>query len=171
MSRAGAVTREAKVRVSSITPFLWFNDDAEEAVSLYVSVFDGSKVTAVTRFGPAGPGRPGDVFVINFELAGREFIALNVERKFAFTPAFSLQASCRTQRQVDEVWDRLSEGGTPGQCGWLEDRFGLSWQVVPERLEELLNSRDPEKATRVFTALMAMKKIEVAGLERAARGE
>jgi len=162
--------RPRSISVSGITPFLWFNGQAEPAVRLYTSLFSRSRINTVTRYGPDGPGKPGDVFVIEFELNGQEFTALSLPRKFEFTEAFSLQVGCRNQQQVDFLWDRLSKGGEPGMCGWLKDAFGVSWQIVPDRLGELMSSKDAAKVRRVTAALMQMTKIDVATLERAARG-
>lgn len=159
-----------KVAVSGITPFLWFNGNAEAAARLYVSLFHRSKIGHVTRYGPGGPGKPGEVFVVEFELGGRPFTALSLPRPFEFTEAFSLQVGCRDQAQVDFLWRRLSEGGVPGQCGWLKDRFGVSWQIVPDRLGQLLSSRDSRKVQRVTAAMLTMGKLDIAALERAARG-
>jgi predicted 3-demethylubiquinone-9 3-methyltransferase (glyoxalase superfamily) len=154
--------RPARVGVEAVTPFLWFNDQAERAVRFYVSLFRGSKVTRVS------PGADGRVLTVAFELAGQPFVALNGGPHFALTPAFSVLVSCRTQREVDRLWETLSRGGEKSRCGWLIDRFGLSWQIVPTRLMELLADRDRERAERVMAAMLKMRKIVVADLERAA---
>lgn len=154
--------------MKKITPFLWFDNDAEEAVELYTSVFKNAKVLAVQRYGAGGPGKEGSVMTIHFELEGQELIALNGGPHFKHSEAFSLSVDCKSQAEVDELWERLSAGGQPGQCGWLKDRFGLSWQIVPSRLVELLGDRDRKKAARVMGAMMKMHKIDIAALERAA---
>jgi predicted 3-demethylubiquinone-9 3-methyltransferase (glyoxalase superfamily) len=151
-----------------ITPFLWFNDEAEEAANFYVSVFRNSKVKAVTRYGDAGPGPKGSVMTVSLELDGQEFTALNGGPQFAFTEAVSFVVHCDTQQDVDEYWDKLTQGGRAVQCGWLKDKYGLSWQIVPKALPRLLQQTDPKKAQRVVQALMQMTKIDVAQLEQAA---
>ncbi|HEX6838351.1 MAG TPA: VOC family protein [Polyangia bacterium] len=154
--------------MKKITPFLWFDNDAEAAVELYTSVFENSKVLSVQRYGAAGPGKEGSVMTIHFELEGQELIALNGGPHFEHSEAFSLSVDCKSQAEVDELWARLSAGGQPSQCGWLKDRFGLSWQIVPSRLVELLGDKDRQKAARVMSAMMKMTKIDIAALERAA---
>jgi predicted 3-demethylubiquinone-9 3-methyltransferase (glyoxalase superfamily) len=154
--------------MKKITPFLWFDNDAEEAVELYTSVFKNAKVHSVQRYGAGGPGKEGSVMTIHFELEGQELIALNGGPHFKHSEAFSLSVDCKSQAEVDELWARLSAGGQPGQCGWLKDRFGLSWQIVPSRLVELLGDKDRAKAARVMGAMMKMHKIDIAALERAA---
>ena len=151
-----------------ITPFLWFADQAEPAANFYVSVFRNSKVKAVTRYGDAGPGPKGSVMTVNFELDGQEFTALNGGPQFTFTEAVSFVVHCDTQQDVDEYWNKLTQGGQAVQCGWLKDKYGLSWQIVPKALPRLLQQTDPKKAQRVVQALMQMTKIEVAKLEQAA---
>ena len=151
-----------------ITPFLWFNSNAEEAANFYASVFKNSKVKAVTRYSGAGPGPKGSVMTVNFELDGQEFTALNGGPQFAFTEAVSFVVHCDTQQDVDEYWNKLTEGGRAVQCGWLKDKYGLSWQIVPKALPRLLQQTDPKKAQRVVQALMQMTKIDVAQLEQAA---
>jgi len=151
-----------------ITPFLWFNDEAEAAANFYVSVFRNSKVKAVTRSGDAGPGPKGSVMTVSLELDGQEFTALNGGPQFAFTEAVSFVVHCDTQQDVDEYWDKLTQGGRAVQCGWLKDKYGLSWQIVPKALPRLLQQTDPKKAQRVVQALMQMTKIDVAQLEQAA---
>jgi predicted 3-demethylubiquinone-9 3-methyltransferase (glyoxalase superfamily) len=147
-----------------ITPFLWFNDKAEEAVNFYTSVFENSRVKNVMR----NPGAGDAVLGLDFELEGQEFMALNGGPQFTFTPAISLFVHCSTQAEVDELWEKLSEGGRIEQCGWLQDRYGLSWQIVPDRLGELLRDPDREKAGRVMQAMMGMKKLNIRELEEAA---
>lgn len=146
----------------TITTFLTYNDQAEEAANLYTSVFSNSKITRVTRQGNAGP-----VMSVNFQLDGKEFYALNGGPHFTFSPGISLFVSCDTQAELDEYWERLSEGGQRGQCGWLIDKFGVSWQIVPSRLGELLGNKDPEKAKRAMQAMMNMTKLDIAVLEAA----
>jgi len=153
--------------VQKITPFLWYDNNAEEAVSLYISVFKNSKITDITRYGDAGPGPKGSVMTIAFQLEGQDFIALNGGPMFKFTEAISLSVDCKTQQEVDELWEKLSAGGQPGQCGWLKDKFGLSWQIVPSALVEMLQDKNAEKSNRVMQAMMQMRKIDVASLRRA----
>jgi predicted 3-demethylubiquinone-9 3-methyltransferase (glyoxalase superfamily) len=152
---------------NKITTFLTYDGDAEEAIVLYTSVFPNSRVTSTRRYGDAGPGPKGSLMTATFELDGQEFMALNGGPSFAFAQGISLFVDCETQEQVDELWERLSEGGEQGPCGWLTDRFGVSWQIVPRRLGELLDDEDPEKANRVMEAMLKMGKIEIAELERA----
>jgi predicted 3-demethylubiquinone-9 3-methyltransferase (glyoxalase superfamily) len=151
-----------------LTPCLWFDTDGEAAAELYTSVFPNSKILDVTRYGPAGPRPEGTVMTVSFELDGQKFLALNGGPNFTFNEAVSFQIHCRDQDEVDHYWEKLGEGGEPGPCGWLKDRFGLSWQVVPNRLPELLEDPDREKANRVMAAMLEMGKIEIAELERAA---
>ena len=153
-----------------ITPFLWFDDQAEEAARLYVSLFKNSKLLSVTRYGKAGPGPAGSVMTVTFELDGQKFIALNGGPHFKFTEAISFSIDCQTQEEVDEFWKKLSEGGEEGQCGWLKDRFGLSWQVNPRILGEMLSDPDPAKSKRVMEAMLQMKKIDVTRLKHAYEG-
>jgi predicted 3-demethylubiquinone-9 3-methyltransferase (glyoxalase superfamily) len=151
-----------------ITPCLWFDTEGEEAAKLYTSVFPNSRILDISRYGSAGPRPEGTVMTVSFELDGQKFLALNGGPEFSFTEAVSFQVSCETQEAVDAFWSALSEGGEEGPCGWLKDRFGLSWQIVPTRLPELLGDPDAEKAQRVMQAMLQMKKIEIDGLERAA---
>ena len=153
--------------MQKITPFLWFDGNAEEAVTLYLSVFKNSKITKVTRYGDAGPGPKGSVMTIAFQLEGQDFIALNGGPMFKFTEAISFSVDCKSQQEVDELWEKLSAGGQPGQCGWLKDKFGLSWQIVPSALVEMLQDEDAEKSKRVMQAMMQMRKIDIAGLRQA----
>jgi predicted 3-demethylubiquinone-9 3-methyltransferase (glyoxalase superfamily) len=154
-----------------ITSFLWYDTQAEEAADLYTSVFPNSKITDIARYGEAGPGTPGSVMTVAFELDGQPFVALNGgPQHFAFNESVSFQIDCGDQNEVDHYWNALSDGGEEGPCGWLKDRFGLSWQVVPVRLVELLTDPDRERAQRATKAMLEMKKIDVAGLERAADG-
>jgi len=152
-----------------ITTFLWFDDNAEEAMNHYVSIFKSSKVLNVTRYGEAGPGPAGTVMVCSFQLEGQEFAALNGGPQFKFTEAISLAVHCDSQKEVDDLWAKLSKGGAPGQCGWLKDKFGLSRQIVPRVMIELLQDKDPVKSQRVMRAMMQMTKIDIAGLQRAYR--
>ena len=156
--------------MQKIVPFLWFNDQAEEAMNLYVSIFPNSKVVSVTRYGDAGPGPKGSVMSATFQLDGQDFYALNGGPHHKFTPAISMFINCETQAEVDELWAKLSAGGREDRCGWLQDRFGLSWQVIPKILGELLRNKDPGKSNRVMQAMLEMKKIDIAGLKRAAEG-
>jgi predicted 3-demethylubiquinone-9 3-methyltransferase (glyoxalase superfamily) len=151
-----------------ITPFLWFDGQAEEAANFYVSIFPNSKVSATSRYGEAGPGPKGSVMTIAFSLDGLSFTALNGGPMFKFTEAISLVVHCETQAEVDHYWDKLSAGGQQVQCGWLKDKYGLSWQIVPNALIELVQDKDPAKSQRVMAAMMQMKKIDIAGLKAAA---
>ncbi len=154
--------------VQRITPCLWFNGQAEEAAEFYVSIFKSSRITGITRNGDAGPGLKGSALVVGFELDGQAFTALNGGPEFKFTEAVSLIVNCETQDDVDAYWEKLTAGGgSPGQCGWLKDKFGLSWQIVPTVLVEMLQDRDAQKAQRVMQALMRMSKLDIARLEQA----
>jgi predicted 3-demethylubiquinone-9 3-methyltransferase (glyoxalase superfamily) len=150
-----------------ITPCLWFDTEGEEAARLYTSLFPNSRIVSVVRFGAAGPRPEGTVMTVSFELDGQQFVALNGGPEFTFSEAISFQVSCETQEEVDAYWDALSAGGEEGQCGWLKDKFGVSWQIVPAVLPELLSGPDPEATERVTLALFGMKKIEIDALERA----
>ena len=153
--------------MQKIVPFLWFNDQAEEAMKFYVSIFKNSKVVSVSRYGDAGPGPKGTVMMATFQLEGQEFHALNGGPQFTFTPAISLLVNCETQQEVDELWAKLSEGGAPDRCGWLKDKYGLSWQIVPTILGRLMQDKDPKKSQRVMTAVMQMDKLDIARLKHA----
>ena len=153
--------------MQKIVTFLWFNDNAEEAMNFYVSIFKNSKVVQVTRYGDAGPGPKGKVMTATFQLAGQEFYALNGGPHFKFTEAISLFVNCETQQEVDELWEKLSAGGQQSQCGWLKDKYGLSWQIVPTILGKLLGDKDAKKANRVMQAMLQMKKIDIKGLQQA----
>jgi predicted 3-demethylubiquinone-9 3-methyltransferase (glyoxalase superfamily) len=153
--------------MQKITPFLWFDDKAEEAANFYVSIFKNSKVVSLSRYGEAGPRPKGTVMVVKFQLDGQEFMALNGGPHFTFTPAVSLVANCETQQEVDELWEKLSAGGKKQNCGWLTDKYGLSWQVVPTLVGELMQDKDAEKTKRVMQAILQMNKLEIAGLQRA----
>ena len=154
--------------MQKITPCLWFDTEGEDAARFYTSIFPNSKITEVARYGSAGPRPEGTVMTVGFELDGQEFLALNGGPQFTFSEALSFQVFCRTQDEVDAYWSKLSEGGEEGPCGWLKDRFGLSWQIVPRVLPELLADPDREKAQRVMAAMLKMKKIDIDELERAA---
>jgi predicted 3-demethylubiquinone-9 3-methyltransferase (glyoxalase superfamily) len=156
--------------MQKITPFLWFNGNAEEAMNFYVSIFKDSKVLSVTRYGDAGPGPKGTVMSATFQLEGQKFYALNGGPEYRFTPAISLFVDCETQQEVDDLWAKLGQEGEPGPCGWLKDKFGLSWQIIPTVLGKLLSDKDPKKANRVMQAILQMGKIDIAGLQRAAAG-
>lgn len=153
-----------------IIPNLWFDTEAEEAAAFYTSVFPNSRVLRTTRYTEAGPGPAGTVVTVEFELDGNRFVGINGGPQFTFNEAVSLQIPCETQEDVDYYWDRLCEGGLKVQCGWLRDRFGLSWQVVPVMLEDLMNDPDPERARRATEAMLGMKKLDIAALQRAADG-
>lgn len=153
--------------MQKITTFLWFDNQAEEAAQHYTSIFDDSRVLNVQRYGEAGPGEPGTAMTVTFELAGQQFIALNGGPEFTFNEAISLYVDCTSQKEVDELWAKLSEGGEEGPCGWLKDKFGLSWQIIPSTLPELLSDPDPVKAQQVMKAMLEMKKIDVQGLKAA----
>ncbi|MBB5776314.1 VOC family protein [Nonomuraea jabiensis] len=150
--------------MQKITTFLWFDDQAEEAAGFYTSLFKDSRVLEVT------PGPTGAAMVVTFELAGQRFIALNGGPEFKFTEAISLYVDCDSQEEVDELWAKLTDGGEESQCGWLKDRYGLSWQIIPRRLQELIGDPDPERAQRAVKAMLGMGKIDVQGLEDAANG-
>ncbi len=155
-----------------ITTFLWFDKEAEEAARFYASVFDDSRILAVSRYGDAGPGPKGAAMTVEFQLAGQRFLALNGGPQFRFTEAISLLVDCETQEEVDELWRKLTAGGgQEGPCGWLKDRYGLSWQIVPSALGPLLQDPDPRRASRVMQAMMRMRKLDIAALWRAHAGE
>ena len=153
--------------MQKITTFLWFDDQAEDAANFYTSVFGDSRIVDVQHYGEAGPGQAGTVMVVTFELAGQRFMALNGGPQFRFTEAISLFVNCDSQDEVDELWEKLGEGGEHGPCGWLKDRFGLSWQIVPTALPEMLSDPDPARAGRVMKAMLEMKKIDIQGLRKA----
>ena len=156
--------------MQKITPCLWFDTEAEEAARFYTSVFPSSRIGDVARYGSAGPRPEGTVMTVSFELNGQTFTALNGGPDFTFNEAISLEVSCETQEEVDAFWSKLSEGGEEGPCGWLKDRFGLSWQIIPTALPRLLGDPDPERSQRVMAAMLEMKKIEIEELELAAAG-
>jgi predicted 3-demethylubiquinone-9 3-methyltransferase (glyoxalase superfamily) len=155
----------------TITPFLWFNDNAEEAMNFYTSVFKDSKVGEITRWGGAGPGPKGTVMSATFELNGQKFYALNAGPHFKFNEAISFFVEIDTQEEVDYYWEKLSEGGEKSMCGWLKDKFGLSWQIIPRTLGKLMRDEDPAKAKRVMEAMMKMTKIDIKALEKAFAGK
>lgn len=166
--------------VPRITPFLWFDHEAEEAANFYVSVFSAragsadrgsSKVLGISRYTEAGPGRADSVMTVSFMLDGQEFTALNGGPRFAFTEAVSFVVNCETQQEVDELWEALSDGGEKGRCGWLKDRYGLSWQIVPTALGELASDPDAAKSQRVMEAMLEMDKLDIEGLRRAYEGQ
>jgi predicted 3-demethylubiquinone-9 3-methyltransferase (glyoxalase superfamily) len=154
--------------MTKITPCLWFDTEGEDAANFYVSIFPNSKITEISRYGEAGPRDAGTVMTVEFELDGKPFVALNGGPEFKFNEAVSFQVDCADQDEVDTYWEKLGEGGEEGPCGWLKDRFGLSWQIVPRALPELLADPDKEKAQRVMAAMLEMGKIEIAELEQAA---
>jgi predicted 3-demethylubiquinone-9 3-methyltransferase (glyoxalase superfamily) len=156
--------------MQKIIPFLWFDGQAEAAMHFYVSIFKNSKVGNISRYGDAGPGPKGSVMTASFELEGQQFTALNGGPQFKFTEAISFLVSCGDQGEVDELWDELSEGGEKGPCGWLKDKFGVSWQIVPTVLMELLNDPDAKKSRRVMEAMLQMSKIDIAKLRQAYEG-
>jgi predicted 3-demethylubiquinone-9 3-methyltransferase (glyoxalase superfamily) len=154
--------------MQKITPCLWFDMEGEEAAQFYTSVFPNSKIVEVTRYGSAGPRPEGTVMTVSFALDGQRFIALNGGPDFTFNEAISFEVDCESQEEVDKYWDALTDGGEEGPCGWLKDRYGVSWQIVPKVLYELIGDPDREKSQRVMAAMLKMKKIEIAELERAA---
>ena len=156
--------------MQKITPFLWFDHQAEEAANFYVSVFKNSKILSVSRYGEGAPRPAGTAMIINFQIDGQDFMALNGGPEFKFTEAVSLFVNCETQEEVDTYWEKLSAGGEKGQCGWLKDRYGLSWQIVPTALGELMSDPDPEKSRRVMEAMLKMSKIDINALKRAHGG-
>ncbi len=153
--------------MQKITPFLWFDNQAEEAANFYTSIFKNSKIGAISRYGEAGPGPKGSVMVVTFQLEGEEFVALNGGPLFKFTEAISLSVNCETQEEVDELWEKLSEGGEKGRCGWLKDKYGLSWQINPTVLGEMLSDQDAGKSNRVMQAMLQMDKIDIGKLKQA----
>ena len=153
--------------MQKITPFLWFDGKAEEAMNFYVSIFKNSKTGRITRYGEGGPGPKGAVMSATFQLDGQEFMALNGGPHFTFSPAISFFVNCKTQEEVDELWEKLSEGGEKGQCGWLKDKYGVSWQIIPTALGEMLSDTDTEKSKRVMKVMLQMNKIDVKSLKQA----
>jgi predicted 3-demethylubiquinone-9 3-methyltransferase (glyoxalase superfamily) len=157
--------------MQKITPCLWFDNNAEEAVNHYLSIFKNSKIGQILRCGEAGPGPKGSILTMTFQLEGQEFMALNGGPVFKFNEAISLSVDCKTQAEVDELWEKLSEGGQKSQCGWLKDKFGLSWQVVPSALIKMLQDKDAAKSARVMSAMMQMNKLDIAKLQQAFDGQ
>jgi predicted 3-demethylubiquinone-9 3-methyltransferase (glyoxalase superfamily) len=157
-------------QMQKITPNLWFDTQAEEAAHFYTSIFKNSRILNISYFGEAGPRPAGMVLTVSFELEGQEFTALNGGPEFKFTEAISLLVNCKDQDEVDDLWTKLSADGEEGPCGWLKDRFGLSWQIIPTALQEMLQDEDSERANRVMEAMLKMSKIEIKGLERAYEG-
>lgn len=153
--------------MQKITPFLWFDNQAEEAVNFYVSLFKNSKINTTKRYGDAGPGPKGSVMIVSFQLEGQAFIALNGGPSFKFTPALSLYVDCETQEEVDQLWEKLSAGGRKDRCGWLQDKYGLSWQIIPRALQQLMGDPDPKKSASVMQAMLQMDKIDIETLKRA----
>jgi len=153
--------------MQKITPFLWFDGNAEEAMNFYNSIFQHSKIGSITRYGEEGPGPKGTVMSATFQLDGQEFMALNGGPQYTFTPAISFFVNCETQEEVDELWEKLSEGGEKGRCGWLKDKYGLSWQIIPSTLGKLLQDKDAEKARKVMNAMLQMDKIDIGRLKLA----
>jgi predicted 3-demethylubiquinone-9 3-methyltransferase (glyoxalase superfamily) len=159
---------EKNLPIQLITPFLWFDHQAEEAATFYASIFPDSKVLKVSRYGEGGPGPAGSVMTVEFQLHGQSFVALNGGPHFQFTEAISFVVNCETQQEVDTYWEKLSAGGAEVQCGWLKDKYGLSWQIVPTALPRLLSNPDREKASRAMKAMMTMKKLDIRALQQAA---
>jgi predicted 3-demethylubiquinone-9 3-methyltransferase (glyoxalase superfamily) len=158
--------------MQKITTFLWFENQAEAAATFYTSLFKNSKITNVSRYGEGGPGQPGTAMVVNFELDGQEFMALNGGPEFKFTEAISLFVNCETQAEVDQLWNKLTaDGGEESQCGWLKDKFGLSWQIVPNSLGDYLGGPDPLGAQRAMQAMLQMRKLDISALKRAYEGK
>jgi predicted 3-demethylubiquinone-9 3-methyltransferase (glyoxalase superfamily) len=153
--------------MQKINPFLWFENQAEEAARFYISLFRNSKIIAITRYGEAGPGPNGSVMTVSFEIEGQKFVALNGGRQAQFTEAISFVVNCTSQREVDEYWKKLTDGGEEIQCGWLKDRYSVSWQIVPTVLFEMLQDKDAERTQRVMRAMFPMKKLDIAALEAA----
>ena len=153
--------------MQKIAPFLWFNNNAEEAANFYTSIFKNSKIVNIARWGDAGPGPKGTVMSATFELEGQEFMALNGGPQFTFSPAISFFVKCETQQEVDELWEKLSAGGKKERCGWLKDKFGVSWQIVPTVLGKMLHDKDAERSKRVMNAMLQMDKLDIKGLQRA----
>ncbi len=156
--------------MQKIVPFLWFDNEAEEAAQFYTSIFKNSRITGVSRYTEGAPRPAGTAMTVSFELAGQEFTALNGGPEFKFNESISFYVNCETQAEVDYFWEKLTAGGQEVQCGWLKDKFGVSWQIVPTRLGELLGDKDPQKAQRAMQAMLQMKKLDIAALERARDG-
>ena len=157
--------------MQKITPFLWFDHNAEEAAKFYVSIFKNSRIVSTTRYPQGSPGPAGSVMIVNFQLEGQDFIALNGGPVFKFNEAISFSVDCQTQDEVDALWEKLSAGGSKGRCAWLKDKYGVSWQIVPRTLVELLKDKDPQKSKRVMQAMLQMDKIDIAKLKQAYEGK
>jgi predicted 3-demethylubiquinone-9 3-methyltransferase (glyoxalase superfamily) len=153
--------------MQKITPFLWYDGNAEEAANFYISIFKNSKMGKISRYGDAGPGPKGSVMSVTFQIEGQEFFALNGGPHFKFTPAISFFVNCETQQEVDELWEKLSAGGRTDRCGWLQDKFGVSWQIIPTVLGQLLGDKDPQRAKRAMQAMLQMTKIDINKLQQA----
>ncbi len=156
--------------MQKITTFLWFNNNAEEAINFYISIFPNSRLLSATRNGDNGPGPKGSILIATFELEGQQFMALNGGPMFQFTEAISLYVSCQSQEEVDSLWAKLCEGGSEQRCGWLKDKFGLSWQIIPDTLGKLMSDPDPQKSRRVMEAMLKMNKFDIAALKAAYDG-
>ena len=154
--------------MQKITPFLWFDGNAEDAASFYISIFKNSKMGKISRYGDAGPGPKGSAMSVTFQLEGQEFFALNGGPQFKFTPAISFFVNCETQQEVDDLWEKLSAGGRTDRCGWLQDKFGVSWQIIPTVLGQLLGDKDPQRAKRAMLAKLQMTKLDIKKLQQAA---
>jgi len=154
--------------MQKITPFLWFDGNAEEAANFYISIFKNSKLGKISRYGDAGPGPKGTAMSVTFQIEGQEFYALNGGPQFKFTPAISFFVNCETQQEVDDLWEKLSAGGRTDRCGWLQDKFGLSWQIIPTVLGQLLGDKDPQRAKRAMQAMLQMTKLDIKKLQQAA---
>jgi predicted 3-demethylubiquinone-9 3-methyltransferase (glyoxalase superfamily) len=154
--------------MQKITPFLWFDGNAEEAANFYISIFKNSKMGKISRYGDAGPGPKGSAMSVTFQIEGQEFFALNGGPQFKFTPAISFFVNCETQQEVDDLWEKLSAGGRTDRCGWLQDKFGVSWQIIPTVLGQLLGDKDPQRAKRAMQAMLQMTKIDIKKLQQAA---
>jgi predicted 3-demethylubiquinone-9 3-methyltransferase (glyoxalase superfamily) len=157
--------------MQKITPCLWFDNNAEEAVNFYISILKNSKIMSVARYGEGGPGAPGSVMTVSFLIEGQEFLALNGGPQFRFTPAISFIVNCATQEEIDELWEKLSDGGEKQQCGWLTDKYGMSWQIVPAELGQLMTSGDAARSQRVMQALLQMDKLDIERLRQAYQGD
>jgi len=157
--------------MQKITPFLWFDGKAEEAANFYTAIFKNSKIGSVSRYGEGGPGPKGSVMVVTFQLEGQEFMALNGGPLFTFTPAISFLVNCETQEEVDQLWEKLSEGGQKDRCGWLKDKYGVSWQIIPTALGKMMSDPDRAKSSRVMKAMLQMDKIDINTLKQAYAGE
>ena len=153
--------------LQKITPSLWFDGNAEEAVNFYISLFKNSRINGGARYGEAGPGEKGTVLTVDFQLEGQSFLAINAGPEYKFSPAISFMVNCETQQEVDELWEKLTDGGAEDQCGWLRDKYGLSWQIVPTALGELMQDKDPVKVQRVTEAMLRMKKLDIKTLRAA----